>query len=286
MNAHLIALISFLFITSGLCKGQYILNGDFENNNAPTGVDQLNLSNEQFNQLVPFCHSFGDTNAAELDLITSMNFQGGAFSGAWYIGVANAVDQFSMELSEPLEQGETYTLSFYDATRQGTCAGRVQVGVSQNRDEFGTVIYTGPESQVGVWTPRIVEFNAPVGVQFFTVRTPDMECWVKVDKFCLDTDTACILVPEVQMPNVFSPNKDGVNDVFKPIVYKGVASAQLLIFNRWGQLIFETSKPNQGWDGTFNNELLPSGCYFYSLEYSFISGENKTLKGTLMLLGN
>lgn len=286
MNLYFAAILSLLISCAFSLKSQVILNGDFEVNNAASDVDRLNLSNDEFNQLMPFCTSFGIDSEAEIDLITSPNFQGGAFSGSWYVGIAAEKDQFSMQLSEPFEVGASYTLSFYDATRQGICGGRVQVGVSDSPDAFGSVIYTGPEPQTGVWTPRIVTFNAPINGQYLTVRSPSIGCWTKVDKFCLDSDTACILVPELQMPNVFSPNKDGLNDIFEPIVYKGITNAQLRVFNRWGQLVFETLQPENGWDGTFQNERMPSGCYFYTLEYTFITGENRTLKGSLMLLGN
>ena len=71
----------------------------------------------------------------------------------------------------------------------------------------------------------------------------------------------CILIP-----NAFSPNGDGVNDVFNAIVSCTMKSYRFNIYNRWGQLVFSSSKPGQGWDGTLNGSPADAGTYFYNLE--------------------
>lgn len=98
-------------------------------------------------------------------------------------------------------------------------------------------------------------------------------CLVAInDKGC--TDTTCHLVPiEDQflfyVPNTFTPNGDGVNDEFLPSVL-GVSTDgyQLMIFNRWGQLIFETTDINTGWDGYYLGAPCQEDTYVWKIELS------------------
>jgi len=90
---------------------------------------------------------------------------------------------------------------------------------------------------------------------------------------CADTLTQLIdVVPlsSVFMPNAFSPNGDGINDTFKPKGdFFGVEDYSLTIFNRWGQLVFETEEPSEGWNGKLLNTGNDSatGVYVYKLNY-------------------
>jgi len=70
----------------------------------------------------------------------------------------------------------------------------------------------------------------------------------------------------VTIPNAFSPNGDGINDIYKIYTNCLFKSYKLSIFNRWGQLVFTSAKPDEGWDGTFGGQLLDVGTYFYYLE--------------------
>ena len=66
------------------------------------------------------------------------------------------------------------------------------------------------------------------------------------------------------IPNAFTPNNDGVNDKFLPIS-EGIIDYKLQIFNRWGELIFETQDPNQAWDGKYKGEEIPIDIYTYKI---------------------
>ena len=81
------------------------------------------------------------------------------------------------------------------------------------------------------------------------------------------------------VPNVFSPNGDGNNDLFQLINSDLVARLDMQIFNRWGALVFETNQINEGWNGrTLTGEICPEGTYFY-----IITTESTTYKGSLSL---
>lgn len=75
----------------------------------------------------------------------------------------------------------------------------------------------------------------------------------------------CDNCPEYTLPNVFTPNGDGTNDFFIPFPYKFVESIELQIYNRWGQVVFETTDPAINWDGTHKDAgiRVPDGVYYY-----------------------
>jgi len=67
------------------------------------------------------------------------------------------------------------------------------------------------------------------------------------------------------LPNVFTPNGDGINDIFRPSTYSFVERVDMKIYNRWGMLVFKTEDPDINWDGKRMNtdELVPPGAYYY-----------------------
>ncbi len=71
--------------------------------------------------------------------------------------------------------------------------------------------------------------------------------------------------PIYTLPNVFTPNGDGANDLFLPFPYRFIDRIDIKIFNRWGQLIFETADPDINWDGkNLNGKEVDEGVYFYN----------------------
>lgn len=88
---------------------------------------------------------------------------------------------------------------------------------------------------------------------------------------------------EVFIPNTFTPNNDGQNDIF--YVYGNtIAKMTLRVYNQWGQFLFQSLATQSGWDGTYKGELQPNGVYVYMLEAEFNDGTKTTKKGTITLL--
>jgi gliding motility-associated-like protein len=95
------------------------------------------------------------------------------------------------------------------------------------------------------------------------------------------TDSVCIDVFECldyQLPNVFTPNGDGINDLFTPFMpYAGITKVEMEIYNRWGKRVFRTTNPDILWDGSDETTHLPSsdGVYYYGckLYVSTLAGE-------------
>jgi len=101
---------------------------------------------------------------------------------------------------------------------------------------------------------------------------------------CRSNDCVAITIDasgEVWAPNIFSPNGDALNDVFYirgPIQSDDFA---LMIFNRWGEKVFETSDPDQGWDGTQNGKQLNTAVFVYTASGTTWGGTEFTLQGNI-----
>jgi len=92
---------------------------------------------------------------------------------------------------------------------------------------------------------------------------------------------ACVF----NIPSAFTPNNDGINDVFKPGYQCNYSNYEMRIYSRYGQLVFTSTNPLQGWNGYFKNELQPGGAFVYELKYKDnVTGSINHKKGTVILL--
>ena len=97
------------------------------------------------------------------------------------------------------------------------------------------------------------------------------------------TSTAKTLGDPIFIPNSFSPNSDGKNDVFK--IYSNlVTSMDMKIFNQWGELIYSTGNLGGGWDGSFKGKAQPAGVYIYAIRVKLTDGTETVRKGAVNLL--
>ncbi len=92
---------------------------------------------------------------------------------------------------------------------------------------------------------------------------------------------------ELWFPNAFSPDNDGINERFKPVILGTLNSYQITIFNRWGQQIYSSTNFDEGWDGNFGGTPCQNGLYVYTVSYSIgrePSIKQNVKKGTVTLL--
>jgi gliding motility-associated-like protein len=89
----------------------------------------------------------------------------------------------------------------------------------------------------------------------------------------------------IYFPSAFTPNADGKNDLFRMIGPHSLYDFRLSIYNRWGQLVFTTNDTLNGWDGTLNGKLQPSGTYVWFCEFKKSNAQQTTrVKGTITLI--
>lgn len=108
-------------------------------------------------------------------------------------------------------------------------------------------------------------------------------CAVRDSVLLSEFERNCVC--KIFLPNAFSPNDDGINDVFLPQSPCEMAAYELLIANRWGQLVFQTQDPNQGWNGKSRQQAAQAGVYIYWVRYRFsYATEAELTKGEFVLV--
>jgi gliding motility-associated-like protein len=109
---------------------------------------------------------------------------------------------------------------------------------------------------------------------------------------CMDTASVEItetIIPKLAVPDAFTPNGDGLNDHIAPIAF-GVTKIEFRIYNRWGQMVFQSNDPqitylmNKGWDGTFKGKPQEMDTYAYTLQAVFNDGTETTKQGSITLI--
>ena len=104
---------------------------------------------------------------------------------------------------------------------------------------------------------------------------------------CSDKDSVFIRVydgPTYYIPKAFSPDGDGLNDIFRPIPV-GISNTEYFkVFNRLGELIFSTNKWLRGWDGTYLNRKQPVGTYVWMIKGTDRNGKPVVMKGTVLIV--
>jgi gliding motility-associated-like protein len=108
------------------------------------------------------------------------------------------------------------------------------------------------------------------------------------DAGCFDLISDTLFISDmvsVYVPNSFTPNGDGLNDVFGPLG-SGIQSFRLQVFNRWGAMVFDSEQSQQFWNGKHHQtgEILPNGVYFYLLKLNDIHEKVKSFSGSVVLI--
>jgi len=104
---------------------------------------------------------------------------------------------------------------------------------------------------------------------------------------CADTAVSYIKVVNnciIQVPNAFTPNGDGHNDYLYPLNAWKATQLRFRVYNRFGQVVFETGDWTKKWDGTLGGKMLPTGTYVWTLDYNDENKKHISLKGTTVLI--
>ena len=141
-------------------------------------------------------------------------------------------------------------------------------------------------------TANTFQWSPPAGLNNINVLNPTANPQVSTTyKLKAVSSNGCESYDEVKvtvyqklfMPSAFTPNNDGLNDLFRIPPGTTMQLTAFTVFNRWGQLVFKTSDINKGWDGTINSIDAPSGIYVFLISGNSAYGKISE-KGTTMLM--
>ncbi|RYD56491.1 MAG: PKD domain-containing protein [Sphingobacteriales bacterium] len=141
-----------------------------------------------------------------------------------------------------------------------------------------------------IWTPSTYldfsERSNPTGTYPDTGRFT-YRVFIKSLKGCQGEDSIRIWVvnqPSLWVPNAFTPNKDGKNDLLRPISAGYTGIKYFRVFNRFGEMVFETNNFYDGWDGWYKGEMADIGTYFWVLSATNRFGQQELVKGDAILV--
>jgi gliding motility-associated-like protein len=149
-----------------------------------------------------------------------------------------------------------------------------------------------------VWTPTtylrfegdsLLPWVSPVETTEYQIQAFDVNGCLAIASLLVDVDKN----RNVYLPNIFTPNNDGLNDHFQIYAGNGVARIRSMrVFDRWGELVFERLNldptpypdPSNGWDGTFRGRTMAAGVYVYLAEVEFQDGEVILYRGDIAIV--
>ena len=218
------------------------------------------------------------------------------------------IENAEWEFNDP--DGVSNTADYFRPTHRFTKEGQYDVSVTETYEgndykyTESVTVYPLPEVSFGTDTIYIYQGDAAhlsVGDHYAAyawstgatssdiyVSEPG-KYWVEVQNYqcCYNADTVIVVKYELYVPNAFRP-AGTANRVFKPVVpNNAVQDYRLQIYDRWGQLVFESNDLGTGWDGEINNKAAAMGVYAWRIDYQTTSGEGTRpvkMAGTVMLL--
>jgi gliding motility-associated-like protein len=142
------------------------------------------------------------------------------------------------------------------------------------------------------WSPAVGLSNANIANPIFSLRDPSgpftYTLRATTAEGCIGEDEVKITVfkndADIYVPSAFTPNKDGKNDKLKAIPVGIKTFHWFRIYNRYGQLLFQTTNPQLGWDGMFNNLDQPTGAFIFAASGMDIHGKAIMKKGSFVLI--
>lgn len=265
-------------------------NSSFEDYlSCPNSNGNLEIATPWFSPITPLCTSEYFNSCAISILVdvplNNIGFQyartGDAYAGIGiYSTPGNYREYIEVELMQPLTSNKEYCVEFFYSFSEYLPVFADSIGVYfSNIPTLSDSVITLPViPQVYLpviidsieWVSFYASFTATGGEKFMTIGnfapilTEEGLAYTFIDDVSvyLCDDTLPEEPKEIKIPNVFTPDNDGVNDVFEiENLHEG---AEVSIYNRWGALVFESNNPNTFWDGrTKGGTPVPGGIYYY-----------------------
>ncbi|WP_167019194.1 gliding motility-associated C-terminal domain-containing protein [Chitinophaga sp. Cy-1792] len=238
---------------------------------------------------LPFCH--GDANGSfTLKPATGVppyhfQWQGGSFqpdsvisglrAGTYNFAVQDAVGcsmSSTATLNEP-DALQITTVKKHDVSCTETMDGKIQLSINGGTRPYSFSL------QSASWQPDSVWAGLDAGSYRYDVKDVN-GCEVSGSQEIIRYIRECA----VFMPNAFSPNGDGVNDIFRARVNDDVKDFRLAVYSRWGEMVFETRDPEMGWDGTIRGRKAQLEVFAWVLTYTDSHQQARKQTGSVTLI--
>lgn len=259
------------YLTNGACPAS-----------ATTDITIISTYDATISQAGPFCETDGQTTLSATDT-----------SGVW---TGNGIVDANTGVFNPSIAGVGAHQIIY--TIPGNCGDSDTITIDVNSNP---IIILSPNVTISYGSST--ELVASGGGSYNWSPPTDLTCTncditnaspLETTTYCVEVslnscvDTACVTVTidldcgEVYIPNAFSPNGDTENDLVC-VFGNCIASMNLVIYDRWGEKVFESTSTDVCWDGNYRNKPLNSGVYVYVFNGTLISGEEISKKGNISL---
>ncbi len=149
----------------------------------------------------------------------------------------------------------------------------------------------------GAQTPYLIRYEKDTDVTFMQSGTHSIVLYATFTKgentvtyteeYWQTTPALRVSISEskLEMPNIFTPNGDGINDIYKAKEgYQSLTEFKAIIFNRWGQKLFEWNNPAEGWDGKHNGKDVKDGVYYVLVKAKGADGRTYNIRRDVNLL--
>jgi gliding motility-associated-like protein len=221
----------------------------------------------------------------------------GVTATLWTFGDGNTMPDMDV-LAHAFDSSGTYNVLFsatYRNCPKATFAKpitilpypRIDLGpdtvMCPNGDPIAIGDYKNANNPAASWKWNTGETSAVIAVRHPGIYTAEVLTAGCANSDSIEVRKDCY----IDIPNSFTPDGDGVNDYFLPrqLLSKGVLGYKMSIYNRWGQIIFETTHTDgRGWDGKFNDKEQPTGVYVYLIDAILKNGAHEKYQGNVTLM--
>ncbi|MGB0983504.1 MAG: gliding motility-associated C-terminal domain-containing protein [Saprospiraceae bacterium] len=256
------------------------------------------LGDSSYNQTGNYCYTFSKLNGCDsvvcVDLVVANNLLTNSqttlcfgevldWNGTIYTQAGEYFQSFTA--STGCDSVHRLTLDFHDELQASLSTDSLFIGVgnSETVEVFGGNFYnwSPPDylSCTNCSNPLISpesDINYEVIVTDLNGCDTTMRLKVKALNQCIEG--------KIGIPNAITPNNDGQNDAFGLINPTGLNNFKMRIYNRWGELVFETTNPFEKWEAKINTKVQHGDAFVYVIEGDCIAGEEFFLKGSFLII--
>lgn len=277
------------------CPLSISLPGDYQIEHCLGWYSPTEGTSDYFNS----CH-FNLNPFTEVDVPENFIGNQSAFSGVGYLGFYGYVDWINgkeyiqSKLLMPMTEGNIYFIEFFISMADSSQYALNEIGVYFSNLPLSRNDYAPFNVQPNIITPSNLFIDDTIGwtlvsgyyfssggEEYITIGSfqdslsinvqvvsPPTSTGAGTSYYYVDNVSVLDVTEQFEIPNVFSPNGDWVNDVF---ILPDISGARVYVFNRWGELVGKIDESNNSWDGrTMSGLECPEGVYFYTVEIKTI----------------